>query len=382
MHPHYTPDGSWFWTGTRWIPADQVQTPPPEPAPVAPQPAWRGFRWQPWLAAALAALLVVSVSAGLVVSRAAGRGMTLPQTLAVPAADSIFSLPFTDDVDSTALQGTLTRGGVTDTVVGVLDFAPGRALQATLYRGSTEIGEFLDCAGIGYQLQEPGGPWVATPQISFIDRALEWAGGPPPPDLRVAGWEAEAGETAWHLESSSGASWWIGARTGRPLRFSYRSAQGKLVLTFGGFNGQPALTVPPPGNVSTQAVQGAPGAVVSAPGLAVEIEAIDTAPGGLAPAPTGYQYKALFLSYQNNAPVPIRFDNAFTLTDAYGAVYQEAGGVQMTPALPREQSLGPAQAVSGWDLFVVRRGTYDLTLVLGPPPDQQNDDFVVSIPLS
>jgi hypothetical protein len=300
----------------------------------------------------------------------------------VPPAESIFSLPFTDDVDSTALQGTLTRGGVTDTVVGVLDFAPGRALQVTLYRGTNEVGEFLDCAGIGYQLQQPGGPWVATPQISFIDRALGWAGGPPPPGLRVAGWEAEAGETAWHLESSSGASWWIGARTGRPLRFSYRSSQGKLDLTFGGFNGQPALTVPPPGNVSTQAVQGAPGAVVIAPGLAVEIEAIDTAPAGLTSPPAGYQYKALFLSYQNNAPVPIRFDNAFTLTDAYGAVYQEVSGVQMTPALPRDQSLDPAQAVSGWDLFLVMRGTYDLTLQLGPPPDQQNDDFLVSIPLS
>lgn len=390
MPPHYTPDGSWFWTGTRWIPAEQVEATyrpsEPDPAsaagPLNPSPARRRVRRQPWLAAAVTILLLASVTVGVAVLRSEGRRGGTPQTLAVPPAESIFSLPFTDDIDSAALEGTLTRGGATDTVAGVLDFAPGHALHVTLSRGTTEVGEFLDCAGIGYQLQEPGGPWVATPQISLIDRALGWAGGPPPAGLRVAGWEAEAGETAWHLESSTGASWWIGARTGRPLRFSYRSSQWKLALTFDGFNGQPALTVPPPGNVSTQAVQGAPGAVVIAPGLAVDLEAIDTTPPGLPSPPAGYRYTALFLSYQNNAQEPIRFDNAFTLTDAYGAVYQEAGGLHLAPALPWGKSLDPAQAVSGWDVFVVARGTYDLTLQLGPPPDQQNDDFLVTIPLS
>lgn len=144
----------------------------------------------------------------------------------MPPAESIFDLPFTDDVDSAAVQGTLTRGGVTETVAGVVDFAPGRALQVTLTKGSTEVGEFLDCAGIGYQRRQPGGTWMASPQVSLIDRVLGWAGGPPPTGLRVAGWEATAGETAWHLESSAGASWWIGARTGHPLRFPTGARRG------------------------------------------------------------------------------------------------------------------------------------------------------------
>lgn len=382
--PHYTPDGSWFWTGGRWIPSDQLQSaaPPPEPAPQAPASPPRP-RWRPWLAAALAALLFGCVSVGLLVARP-GRpgGGAPPRTLAVPPAESIFDLPFTDDIDSAAVQGTLTQQGVTETVTGVLDFAPGRALHVTLYRGATEMDQFLDCAGIGYRLQEPGGSWVASPQVSLIDRALGWAGGPPPPGLRVAGWEAATGETAWHLQSSSGGQWWIGARTGHPLRFSYGGSRWKLALTFDGFNDQPELTVPPPGSVSTQAVQGAPGAVVTAPGLAVEIQAVNLAPRGLPSPPTGYQYKALLLSYQNNSSEPIPFDNTFTLTDAFGAVYQEAQGAQVAPALPRNQELGPGQSVSGWDLFAVARGTYDLTLQVGPPPGSQSVDFLVTIPLS
>ncbi len=384
MHPHYTPDGSWFWTGTRWIPADQVQCSPDVPArpPGAASSVQPGPRWQPWLAAALTALLVASVTVAVVAFRSGGRGGRAPEALAVPPAQSIFSLPFTDDVDSAAIQGTLTRGGVTETVAGVLDFAPGRALQVTLFRGTTVAGEFLDCAGIGYQLQEPLGPWVATPQVSLIDLALGWAGGPPPPGLRVAGWEAAAGETAWHLASSSGGQWWIGARTGHPLRFLYRSPQWTLALTFSGFDHQLALTVPPPGSVSTQSVQGAPGTVVTAPGLTVEIDTVDPAPPGLPSPPTGYRYTALLVSYQNDGTEPIKFENDFTLTDAYGADYQEAIGVHIAPALPEEQTLGPAQAVSGWDVFVVARGTYDLTLQVGPPPDQQNVDYLVTIPLS
>jgi hypothetical protein len=384
VHPHYTPDGSWFWTGTRWIPADQVQGPPEAlaPPPVTASSAQPRSRRQQWLAAALAALLVASVTVAVLAVRSGGRGGTAPQALAVPPAQSIFSLPFTDDVDSAAIQGTLTRGGVTETVAGVLDFAPGRALQVTLFRGTTVAGEFLDCAGIGYQLQEPLGPWVATPQVSLIDSALGWAGGPPPSGLRVAGWEAAPEETAWHLESSSGGQWWIGARTGHPLRFLDRSPRWTLALTFSGFDDQLALTVPPPGSVSTQSVQGAPGTVVTAPGLTVEIDTVDPAPRGLPSPPAGYRYTALLVSYQNDGTEPITFENDFTLTDAYGATYQEAVGVQIAPALPPEQILAPAQPLSGWDVFVVARGTYDLTLQVGPPPDQQDVDYLVTIPLS
>ena len=120
---------------------------------------------------------------------------------------------------------------------------------------------------------------------------------------------------------------------------------------------------------------------MTAPGLAVEIEAVDPDPRGLPSPPAGYQYKALFLSYQNDSPQPISFNNAFTLTDAYGAAYPEAPAVQMPPALPGDQSLSSGEAVSGWDLFLVARGTYDLTLRVGPPPNQHND-FPVTIPLS
>lgn len=390
MPPHYTPDGSWFWTGTRWIPtADVLGTPPasgpsPEPAPSpSPSPQDGPGHWKRWLAAALSALLVALASAGVGAAIRAGRHENpAPQTLSVPPAADVFALPFTDNVDSASFHGTMTRDGETDTVAGVLDFAPGRALQVTLFRGGAEIGEFLDCAGVQYQLQEPGGSWVATPQVSVIDSALGWAGGPPPPGLRVAGWQEVAGQTAWQLTSSSGAQWWIGAPTGHPLRFSYRDSRSKLDLTFDQFDNQPLITVPPQGSVSTVAVQGVPGSVVTAPGLAVEIDAVNPTPRGLPAPPAGYQYKGLLLTYQNDAAAPAKFDNPFALTDAFGAEYQAATGVQLTPVLPRYQLLAPGQAVSGWVLFPVVRGTWDLTLLVGPPPGQRNADYLVTIPLS
>ena len=386
MHPHYTPDGSWYWTGTRWIPTAELlsptssQTSGPDTGPTAH--AAPRLRWKPWLAAALAALLVATVSVGVATYRPGRRGAPAPAPLSVPPAPAIFALPFTDNVESAAFQGTLTHGGETDLVAGVLDFTPGRALQATLYRGGAEVGEFLDCVGIQYQLQEPGGSWVATPQVSPIDSALGWAGGPPPTGLRVAGWQEVAGQMAWRLESSSGAEWWIGAPTGHPLRFTYRGSQWKLTLTFDQFDNQLPVTAPPPSSVSTVAVEGVPGAVVSAPGLAVQIDALDLAPRGLPSPPPGYQYKALDLSYQNQGSSPVTFDNPFTLTDAYAAEYQEASGVQMTPALPRHQILAAGQTVTGWDVFVVTRGTWDLTLLVGPPQGQRNADYLVTIPLS
>lgn len=383
MAPHYTPDGSWFWDGTRWIPAGELLSPPPAaPTPVSVTPGGAGWGWKHWVAAAVAALLVASVTVGLVALRPGRRGVQAPQTLAVPPAESIFALPFTDAVDSAAFQGTMTHDGVTDSVAGLLDFSPGRALQVTLFRGGVETGQFLDCAGVQYQLQDLGGNWIATPQVSLIDSALGWAGGPPPPGLRVAGWEEIAGQTAWQLHSSSGATWWIGAPTGHPLRFTFRSSRMKLALTFDQFDMQPAITVPPPSSVSTAAVQGIPGAVVSAPGLAVEINAVDPAPRGLPAPPAGYAYKALDLSYQNDEAGPARFDNPITLTDAYGAEYQEAAGVEMAPTLPRHQILAAGETVSGWDVFLVAQGTWDLTLLVGPPPAHQSFDFLVSIPLS
>lgn len=381
MPPHYSPDGTWFWTGTRWIPADQVQNPPPAPIATEPAPRRPAWRRRHSVAAALVAVLVVSVSLGIVTMRPGRGGKPAPQTLAVPPAQTIFSLPFTDGLDSAEFEGTLTHARVTETVIGVLDFAPGRALHAALYEGRTAVGEILDCAGVDYQLQEPGGPWVATPQVSDIDSALGWAG-VPPPGLRVAGWQVVGGETAWDLKSSSGAEWWIGARTGHPLRFKYRSSGWNLALRFDGFNNDSPITVPPRVDVSTAALQGSPGAVVAGPGLAVKIDAVDLAPRGLPAPPAGYLYKALYLSYWNRAPAPTRLDNPFTLTDAYGAVYPEASGVQVAPALPRHQTLAPGQAVSGWDVFLVARQAWALTLQVGPPPGRQNADFLITIPLS
>ena len=147
MHPQYSSDGSRFWTGSRWIPADQVLDAPPVPVPVTPpatgvSAAWRQPRV---LASALATLLVVGVvaaalSAGAVIARRDRRAAPL----SVPRAATILGLPITDGVRSAALYGTLTRGGVTESVAGTIDFAPARALALTLTAGGAQMAETLD----------------------------------------------------------------------------------------------------------------------------------------------------------------------------------------------------------------------------------------------
>ena len=386
MRPQYSSDGSRYWTGSRWIPADQVLNAPPAPVPVTPPATRVGAAWHRprVLASALAALLVVglvaaAVSGGAVVARHDERA-TPP--LAVPPAATILSLPITDGVRSAALSGTLTRAGVTEAVAGIIDFTPARALALTLMRGGAQVAETLDCAGIGYSLTQPGGSWVASPQISTIGAVMGWAGGPPPQGLRVAGRQMISGQRVWHLTSSSGAGWWIAASTGRPLRFTYPSAGGKLELTFDGFGAQPAMTAPPPGQVSTVVLTGAPGKVVTAPGLALDLSVVNRTPRGLPTPPPGYRYLALSLTYQNLSPAPVKLDSVFTLTGAYGATYPEASWLMVAPALPELQEVGPGQQVSGWDVFLVATGARGLMLRVGPPPEQQDVDFLVSIPVS
>lgn len=386
MPPHYSSDGARYWTGTRWIPAVEVLSPPPPmPPPAPPTRAPRRSAWsrtRGW-AAGLSAVLVVLVAAGVLGLRLEGRGTPSSATLAVPPAASALRLPFTRGVGSAAFYGTLTTGGATEEVTGAVEFTPGRALELTLSRASGVVAQYLDCAGIGYRLAQPGGAWTASPRVSLLDTALGWAGGPPPPGLRVAGWQAVAGEPAWHLVApSSGAAWWIGATTGRPLRFVDRSSRGTVKLTFTGFGKQPAITVPPADDVSTLTLQGAAGEMVAAPGLELNLSMVDVTPRVLAAAPAGYEYRAVYLSYQNLAPEPVKLDNMLTLTDAYGAQYQEASNVQMPPVLPRNQDVDSGQTVSGWDVFLVSRGAWSLTLRMGPPPEQQSIDFVLSIPLA
>lgn len=374
--PHYTPDGAWFWTGATWIPAADVLLPRAAPGPPAPVALPSGPRWRIWLSAAVAAVLVAVVTAGVLMSRPAG------QPGPTPPADRIFALPFTHHVGSVGMRGTLTGEGVTEGVNGVVAFTPDRALHVTLNVGGAYVGEYLDIDGIDYQTQEPGGPWDAGTPVSLIDRALGWAGGPPPPGLRVVGHQQVAGEPAWHLVSPSGRGWWIGAQTGHPLRFAVRNQQWALDVTFRGFGAQPAIMAPPQSNVSTLPIQGAVGTIISAPQMSMEVDAVQPAPAMLGSPPNGYRYQAIDLSYRNDGQEPVTFDNAFTLTGDHGAQYEQSPNVQMAPILPHDELLQPGQTVSGWDIFVVSRDARDLTLRVGPQADEQNVDFLVSIPLS
>ena len=68
--PQYSPDGTWFWTGTGWIPASSVlghtlQPPPqfaPSPTPAAPRPRPRSRRWQAVAGVIGVAALVVAAT--------------------------------------------------------------------------------------------------------------------------------------------------------------------------------------------------------------------------------------------------------------------------------------------------------------------------------
>lgn len=299
-----------------------------------------------------------------------------------PPATRIFALPFAHHVASAGVRGTLTTLGAIEEVSGTLDFTPDRALHVVVYVGGAYVGEYLDIGGIDYQTEEPGGPWDAGTPVSPIDGALGWAGGPPPPGLRVVGQEQVAGEPAWHLVSLSGAGWWIGVRTGHPLRFVYRNQQWALDLTFRGFGGQPALMAPPQSNVSTMPIRGAVGAIVAAPEMSIEVNAIQPTPPMLGAPPSGYRYVALELSYQNAGPEPVTFDNVFTVTGDHGAQYEQSQTVQMAPILPHNLLLQPGQQVSGWDVFVISRDASNLMLRVGPQTDEQSVDFLLSIPLS
>jgi hypothetical protein len=376
--PRYTPDGRWFWSRTHWIPAADVLRPPAAPVrPPTPDPAQGRRRpWWPWLAAALAAVLIAGVTVGVV----ARRPVTHPVSL--PPAGRVFDLPFADHVSSAGMRGNLTIQGSVLTVTGAVDFTPDRALHATLHLGGAYLGEFLDSDGIDYQTQQPAGPWDEGTPVSFIDGALGWAGGPPPSGLRDVGQQVVGGQRAWHLRSAAGASWWIGAASGDPLAFVYRSSQWALNLTFDGFGAQAAIMAPPQSNVSTLPVEGTPRTLVAAPELSLEVTAVRPAPPVLESPPAGYRYEALELSYRNQGPEPVTFDNAFTLTDEHGAQYGQVKDVHMAPTLPGKLVLQPGQQVAGWDVFVVSDGDHHLTLRAGPPDDAEDLDFLVSIPLS
>ncbi|MBO0709375.1 MAG: DUF4352 domain-containing protein, partial [Candidatus Dormibacteraeota bacterium] len=122
--------------------------------------------------------------------------------------------------------------------------------------------------------------------------------------------------------------------------------------------------------------------VITAPGMSMEVDAVQPAPAMLGSPPAGYRYQAIELSYRNDGQEAVTFDNSFTLTGDHGAQYEESHSVQMAPMLPHNQILQPGQLVSGWDIFVVSRDARDLTLRVGPQADEQNVDFLVSIPLS
>jgi hypothetical protein len=320
-------------------------------------------------------VLLAAVTVGAVARRPGGYPVSFPPAVRV------FDLPFADHVSSAGMRGSLTIQGSVLTVAGALDFTPDRALHVTLYLGGPYIGEYLDTDGIGYQTQEPGGPWDEGTPVSFIDAALGWAGGPPPPGLHVVGQQVVRGERAWHLESSSRAAWWIGAASGHPLAFAYRSPQWALSLTFREFGTQAAIMAPPESNVSTLPVEGALHTIVSAPEMSIEVNAVRPVPPVLGSPPPGYRYEALDLSYRNTGPEPVTFDNAFTLTGDHGAQYAQTESVEMAPVLPRNLVLQPGQLVSGWDVFVVSRGDHDLILRAGPQADEEGLDFLVSIPL-
>ncbi|MGH7910127.1 MAG: DUF4352 domain-containing protein [Candidatus Dormibacteraceae bacterium] len=379
-HPRYTPDGRWFWTGAAWVPGREVLrggSPPPPPSPPIATPRPRGpvATRQVLVAVILALVLLAARAAPALLTRSPGVEEV------APVADTVFAMPFTDRVRSADLQGWLIDGSGTITLQGEIDFTPERALHVTRSLGGAYVGECLDAGGVDYQTQQRGGPWQAVTPVSPVDQYLGWAGGPPPPHLRVLGRETVDGQAAWHLRSRSGGDWWIAAATGRPLRYAYRSRQLEMALTFGHFGDASAIATPPASNVTTAPIGGALGTIIVAPEASLGVLAVQVSPAGSGPPPRGVRYQAVYVRYENDDPDPITFENAFTLTATDGSQYTQTGTVEVSPVLPRTRVLQPGERVSGWDVFVVARGAAPLTLRAGPPLDEQKVDFLVSVPL-
>lgn len=378
-HPHYSPDGRWFWDGTRWRaggPGGKVwAVPQPVLAAAPPGPPRRGFA--ALTLALIAAVAVASVAAVTIRGRLAGAA-----TAAHPSAQAIFDLPYSRGVRSAEFQSITPPGGPNWVTYGaepawkgsgVIEFAPQHAFSESLLTYAGVVFERnLEAGGVAYQTLTGAAPYQASAAEPYDFRSLGWDGGPAPSSLTVAGQTTIDGQLGWVLKQAYTRNRWVVAeRTGDPLK----AVISHTTYTFGAWDRAPAIRAPAPADVSTTVYRGAG---VDAPGATVSVlsEKVDTADAD--GDPSGFRTVALEIVYHDTSSDWAAFNNDPSLVTSSG-VFAPSTYTSLSPWL-RPQVVRPGAIVWGWDGFVVPRGATRFDLLFGVPTGDGLISISVSIP--
>ncbi len=408
----YSPDGRWYWDGTRWLPVPAGQlpfptgpaqptgignqswapTPPPVVAPPeAPQPSptpaptivarapqvHAPKRLRPYLvgiAIALVALLMLGgVGTGALI---AIRNHQTAVPSSAPGAQAIFEMPFTKGVRSARFHEVENAGWTTSDGSGVIEFSPAHAFSESL---SSKYGVFqraVEVGGVTYQAIA-GDKYRAddTELTHFQD--LGWDGNPLFEPLQLIAQTSVAGQQAWVLkEAHSSNRWIVGEQTGDPLE---AILYGNDTYTFSDWGNAPAIKAPPATAISTGRYSGSASDPVVAPAATVKVlgtQVDSTAGRG---DPPGFQNVALEISYENTAASASDFDNVISLVSSDG-VFAQSTYTTMTPAFQSGTGVSPGQTITGWDGFMVPKQATDFHLLFGEQVDQsQSVDYLISI---
>lgn len=404
----YSPDGRWYWDGTRWLavpvgepplkpgsqPAGGIGNPawappppvpvpveqaPPQPAPV-PAPAPAASPAAKRLPSFLIPVAIVLVA--LVVLGGAGTGALIAirnhQTTSIPAsapsAQAIFQMPYTKGVRSARFHEVEHAGGSTFNGSGVIEFGPSHAFSESLSGKYGVFQRVVQVGGVTYEA-DIGGSYRATDTEPLQFSLLGWDGRPPLDPMRLTSQTVVAGQQAWVLkEAHSSTEWIIGERTGDPLE---AILDGHDVFTFSDWGKAPQIKAPAP--VSTSRYSGSGSGPVVAPAATVTVlnEQVDAAASN--GDPTGFQHVALEISYENTAASASDFDNILTLVSSDG-VFADATFSSLSPSFKSGTGVSPGQTITGWDDFMVPKQSSGFHLLFGEQGDQmQTLDYLISI---
>ena len=412
----YSPDGYWYWDGTRWIAvqvgqpplpgaasqpggignASWAPNPPPMPPPAAaPSPVPQAqmsatnvapprvprvpttARRRPYLvglAIALAALVVLGGAGSGLVIAIRNHQTAVPNS--APSAQSVFEMPFTKGIRSARFHEVEKAGGSTFDGSGVIDFTPEHGFSESL---SSQYGVFersLEVGGVTYE-QITGDKWKAVDTEPTHFQDLGWDGTPLADHLVIAAQTTVAGQQAWVLkEQHSTNEWIVGEQTGDPLE---AILYGHDTYTFSDWGKAPAIKAPPASAVSTGRYSGSGSGPVVAPAATVTVLAAQVDSTASNDDPAGFQNVAVKLSYQNTAASASDFDNLISLVSADG-VFATSSYTTLSPGLENGTGVSPGQTITGWDGFMVPKGATSFHLLFGEQADQsQTLDYLISI---
>lgn len=388
MHPQYTPDGRWFWTGENWIPASDVLGERPARqyrfqapvVPAEPRPVERLTRW-PIVAAA--ALLVALVVAGIgdfaLVHRPPSNS---PNSQTAPSAETILRSPYTHHVGSATFTATGTAIS-TQTATGEIFFTPRRAYEITERINGYFGQQFLDIGGYAFARDTRGGAWQLQPTYNGEYFYLDWDGASVDRSISVRGPVKVDGQEAWHLSDGLGDEWWIGVQTGQPLEaidLGYR-------YTFSNFGQARPLRVPAASDVSTKVYRGRLGETLQTPvfGLTVSSPQV-SGQSGAAAAPKGYRYLSLQVTVTNRSTQPIGIPlGQPVVTSPRGGEYWQDPAQESQDLPDGTRQLPPGASESGTLIFDVERGVDEVRLLVSTAqlqPDPIMNDYLAVVTVS